>query len=106
MAVPTRARGTPAARRGTASMRPPSADHGVTPPHEHELSTLDLSGRCIGGSYLLIEPIGGGATGAVWRALDRSTGAPVAVKLLREELMTQPKAVTRFVQERAILLML
>jgi serine/threonine-protein kinase len=68
--------------------------------------TQDLSGVCVGGSYLLLEPISSGATGTVWRALDHNTGSTVAVKLLREDLMHQPKAVTRFVQEHAILLML
>src|SRR5438477_6333745 len=63
-------------------------------------------GRCVGNSYRLIRPIGHGATGTVWRAVDRTTGDEVAVKLLREELVRQPKLVTRFVQERAILLML
>src|SRR5439155_629258 len=65
-----------------------------------------LSGRWVGNSYLLVRPIGHGATGTVWRAVDRATGDEVAVKLLREELVRQPKLVTRFVQERAILLML
>jgi serine/threonine protein kinase len=69
-------------------------------------STLDLSGRCVGSSYLLIRPIGQGATGTVWRGVDRSSGEQVAVKLLHESLLRQPKLVTRFVQERTILLML
>ncbi|OLE21006.1 MAG: hypothetical protein AUG44_29045 [Actinobacteria bacterium 13_1_20CM_3_71_11] len=60
----------------------------------------------MGNSYILIRPIGHGATGTVWRAVDRTTGDQVAVKLLREDLVRQPKLVTRFVQERAILLML
>jgi serine/threonine-protein kinase len=67
---------------------------------------MDLSGRCVGSSYVLQHPIGQGATGTVWRGLDRSTGEPVAVKLLHESLLRQPKLVTRFVQERTILLML
>ena len=62
-------------------------------------STLDLSGRCVGSSYLLIRPIGQGATGTVWRGVDRASGEPVAVKLLHESLLRQPKLVTRFVQE-------
>ncbi|MEV4636594.1 serine/threonine-protein kinase [Actinoplanes sp. NPDC049548] len=69
-------------------------------------STLDLSGRCVGSSYILLRPIGHGATGTVWRGVDRGTGEPVAVKLLHESLLRQPKLVTRFVQERTILLML
>jgi serine/threonine-protein kinase len=69
-------------------------------------STMDLSGRCVGNSYVLQHPIGQGATGTVWRGVDRASGAPVAVKLLHESLLRQPKLVTRFVQERTILLML
>lgn len=69
-------------------------------------STLDLSGRHVGSSYILQRPIGQGATGTVWRGTDLSNGHPVAIKLLHESLLRQPKLVTRFVQERTILLML
>lgn len=75
-------------------------------PDSDGASTLDLSGRCVGSSYILIRPIGQGATGTVWRGVDRASGEPVAVKLLHESLLRQPKLVTRFVQERTILLML
>ena len=51
----------------------------------------------------MVDQIGSGASGTVWRALDQTTGEEVAIKLLREELVPQPKAVMRFVQERAIL---
>ncbi|MEU8233759.1 protein kinase [Actinoplanes sp. NPDC048967] len=75
-------------------------------PDSDGASTLDLSGRCVGSSYILVRPIGQGATGTVWRGVDRASGEPVAVKLLHESLLRQPKLVTRFVQERTILLML
>ncbi|MCO8271359.1 serine/threonine protein kinase [Actinoplanes sp. TRM 88003] len=42
----------------------------------------------------------------MWRGIDRSTGADVAVKLLHEGLLRQPKLVIRFVQERTILMMM
>lgn len=64
------------------------------------------SGRCVGNSYTLVRPIGQGATGTVWQGEERATGEPVAVKLLHESLLRQPRLVTRFVQERTILLML
>ncbi|GAA1884485.1 hypothetical protein GCM10009687_61140 [Asanoa iriomotensis] len=57
----------------------------------------------VGGCYELFEQIGAGASGTVWRARSQATGEEVAVKLLREELVPQPRAVMRFVQERAIL---
>ncbi|GIE05199.1 serine/threonine-protein kinase [Paractinoplanes durhamensis] len=69
-------------------------------------ATADLSGRCVGNSYVLVCPVGHGATGTVWRGIDRSTGEPVAVKLLHEGLLRQPKLVIRFVQERTILMMM
>jgi serine/threonine protein kinase len=72
----------------------------------HDGVTEDLSGLRVGAAYRLTEPIGTGATGAVWRAVDVERGVEVAVKLLHEELMRQPKAVTRFLQERSILQML
>jgi serine/threonine protein kinase len=70
-----------------------------------EPGTVDLSGRCVGSSYILVCPVGQGATGTVWRGIDRSTGEQVAVKILHEGLLRQPKLVTRFVQERTILMM-
>lgn len=57
----------------------------------------------VGGCYELIERIGAGAGGTVWRARSQASGEQVAIKLLHPELVLQPKAVTRFVQERAIL---
>jgi serine/threonine-protein kinase len=86
-----------------ATVDPPATDAGA-PPAEH--ATVDLGGHCFGGSYVLLDVVGQGATGTVWRAVDRASGEHVAVKLLREELMHQPRAVARFVQERAILLRL
>ncbi|OLB79979.1 MAG: hypothetical protein AUI14_08725 [Actinobacteria bacterium 13_2_20CM_2_71_6] len=83
-------------------MEPPTP----TSAPQHDATTEQLGGRCVGNSYILIRPIGHGATGTVWRAIDRTSGDQVAVKLLREDLTRQPKLVTRFVQERAILLML
>ncbi|MET0415905.1 MAG: serine/threonine-protein kinase [Actinoplanes sp.] len=71
-----------------------------------EAATADLSGRCVGNSYVLVCPVGHGATGTVWRGIDRSSGADVAVKLLHEGLLRQPKMVIRFVQERTILMMM
>jgi serine/threonine protein kinase len=65
-----------------------------------------LAGRSVGNSYRLVKPIGQGATGTVWQGVESATGKPVAVKLLHESLLRQPRLVTRFVQERTILLML
>ncbi|WP_052433179.1 serine/threonine-protein kinase, partial [Streptacidiphilus carbonis] len=68
--------------------------------------------RPVGSKYLLEEPLGRGATGTVWRAQVRdesgSGAAPqqVAIKVLKEELATDPDVVMRFLRERSVLLRL
>ncbi|MEV0135290.1 serine/threonine-protein kinase [Dactylosporangium sp. NPDC050688] len=86
-------------------MRTPPEARDDTDDHLRSLGE-DLTGYRIGDAYQLVEPIGGGGTGTVWRARALQGDDEVAVKLLREDLMAEPKAVNRFVQERAILLML
>ncbi len=44
-------------------------------------------------------PIGSGGVGTVYRALDRTTGQPVAIKVLRTRLSDNPVVHQRFVQE-------
>ncbi|GAA2556254.1 hypothetical protein GCM10010435_28630 [Winogradskya consettensis] len=75
------------------------------PDDDDGTAAADLSGRRVGSSYVLICPVGRGATGTVWRGLESATGDQVAVKLLHEGLLRQPKLVSRFVQERSILKM-
>ncbi|MEU0933076.1 serine/threonine-protein kinase [Embleya sp. NPDC005971] len=60
--------------------------------------------RPVGSKYLLQETLGRGASGTVWRASVRDSGEIVAVKVLREELSTDPDVVTRFLRERSLLL--
>ena len=60
----------------------------------------------LGSSYHLIDLIGEGAMGAVWRAMDRRSGEYVAAKLLHGRLIDDPDIVARFVQERTVLLRL
>ena len=59
--------------------------------------------RELGSKYLLHEVIGRGATGQVFAGTARATGGPVAIKVLRPELVSDPEAVARFMQERQIL---
>src|ERR1700761_3093143 len=52
---------------------------------------------------MLHEMLGRGAMGQVFRASVRDVETPVAVKLLKPELVSDPELVARFIQERSIL---
>lgn len=61
--------------------------------------------RRLGSAYVLDARIGAGAQGEVWRGhRTESPGAPLAVKLLRAELLDDGAVVERFIKERATLL--
>ncbi|GLX00619.1 serine/threonine-protein kinase [Microtetraspora sp. NBRC 16547] len=57
----------------------------------------------LGSRYVLLDEIGAGGMGTVWRARHRETGETVAVKLLRESLTGDQDLVLRFVQERNVM---
>lgn len=61
-------------------------------------------GEPLGASYRLVDLLGTGATGEVWRAEHPASGEHVAAKLLRAELAADPAIVERFVRERTVLL--
>jgi len=60
--------------------------------------------QLLGSKYTIGEQIGRGGMGQVFRGTIRESGEPVAVKLLKPELLSDPDIVTRFFRERAILL--
>ena len=60
--------------------------------------TLELTGRPLRG-YRLLERIGEGAFGVVWRALDPGVGREVAVKQINPRLADNASFVRRFEQE-------
>lgn len=60
--------------------------------------------RPLGSRYELLDLLGTGAMGEVWRARDRESGEELAAKVLRAEYARDTEIVTRFIQERAILM--
>ncbi|ANH36813.1 Serine/threonine-protein kinase PrkC [Nocardioides dokdonensis FR1436] len=62
--------------------------------------------RALGSRYELVDRLGEGAMGEVWRTWDRTGERWVAAKLLRRELASDQQIVGRFVQERSILMSL
>ncbi|MBD8870508.1 serine/threonine-protein kinase [Nocardioides donggukensis] len=60
--------------------------------------------RPLGSRYELLDLLGTGAMGEVWRARDRETGQERAAKVLRSEFARDTEIVTRFIQERSILM--
>lgn len=64
------------------------------------------SRRALGSRYELLDRLGSGAMGEVWRTRDVLSDEQVAAKLLRSDLTADPEIVGRFIQERSILLTL
>ncbi|WP_433221015.1 serine/threonine-protein kinase [Microtetraspora malaysiensis] len=65
--------------------------------------TTGGSEASLGSQYVLLNEIGGGGMGTVWRARHRDSGEIVAVKLLRDGLAGDENLVLRFVQERNVM---
>lgn len=51
------------------------------------------------GQYDLLEPLGHGGMGVVWKALHRHLGQTVAIKFLRPDAVSDPQALSRFYGE-------
>ena len=60
---------------------------------------LFQTGDVLGGRYEIIELLGEGGMGAVYKALDRELDRPVALNLIRPELASNPSMLARFKQE-------
>jgi serine/threonine protein kinase/tetratricopeptide (TPR) repeat protein len=56
-------------------------------------------GDVLGGRYEILQLLGEGGMGAVYKARDRELDRPVALKLIRPELASNPSILARFKQE-------
>jgi serine/threonine-protein kinase len=73
---------------------------GPSTPSGKGTSSVDpLIGRVLGGRYRLVERLGQGGMGTVYRAVHTLMDKPVAVKILRAELSSDSEAVARFHRE-------
>jgi serine/threonine protein kinase/tetratricopeptide (TPR) repeat protein len=57
------------------------------------------TGDVLGGRYEILELLGEGGMGAVYKARDRELDRPVALKLIRPQLAANPSILARFKQE-------
>ena len=56
-------------------------------------------GRVVGGRYRLLEPLGQGAMGQVWRAENVTLGSKIAIKLIDPAIAQRADVRVRFFQE-------
>jgi eukaryotic-like serine/threonine-protein kinase len=57
------------------------------------------SGDVLGGRYEILQLLGEGGMGAVYKAQDRELDRPVALKLIRPQMASSPEILARFKQE-------
>ena len=75
-------------------------------PARRQMSGLFVSaavlqiGDVLGDRYEILQLLGEGGMGAVYKSSDRELGRPVALKVIRPELASNPAILARFKQER------
>jgi serine/threonine-protein kinase len=80
-----------------------SMSAGIGQVHRASVSADPSVGRVLGSRYRLVERIGSGAAGSVWRAFDEVLKREVAVKLLHVGTLGGAAAEDRFLKEAEVL---
>lgn len=78
------------------TMNQPPAD---IAPLDDDADEDPFLGTLIAGRYEMLELVGGGGIGLVYRALDKSSQKTIAVKVLFPQMALKPEVVSRFKQE-------
>src|ERR1700716_381825 len=72
---------------------------GGDPARPQIISTVLRLGDVLAGRYEILQLLGEGGMGAVYKAMDRELDRPVALKLIRPQLAANPGMLARFKQE-------
>jgi eukaryotic-like serine/threonine-protein kinase len=78
---------------------PPVRPSGPVPVRPVTSAPVLQAGDVLGGRYEILQMLGEGGMGAVYKAMDRELNRPVALKLIRPELAANPSILARFKQE-------
>ena len=104
----------PSSDTGTGFLDPQATQLDATPPPTHtptprppdrQRTRVKVNvpvlqpGDVLGGRYEISQLLGEGGMGAVYKAMDRELDRPVALKLIRPELASNPSILARFKQE-------
>ena len=83
-----------------ATPLPPSEEVSVSHTKTLEIPTEELTtGSTFAGRYQIIEELGKGGMGKVYRALDKKLNVEVALKLIKPEIAADKKTIERFKNE-------
>jgi serine/threonine-protein kinase len=88
-------------RAGFDKLAPHLAPTATQPEVEATQLELPLGSRF--GGYIVLQEIGHGGRGVVYRVRDPELNRPLAVKVLRHELRDEPDAVRRFLEEAQVM---
>lgn len=84
----------------TGQKPPPGRDLDASPPAASTLSSVTLpTGTVIGRRYEILQILGEGGMGAVYKARDLELNRVIALKVIRPELASNPEILQRFKQE-------